>query len=150
MSLLLLLSFTACNKNTPNEPKFVDLGLPSGTLWKSEPESGFFSFDDAITKFNNMVPTQDQWNELKEECKVELIEGTAKYKCTGPNGESIILYGSGRIHCDGIRNFGTHGYFWTSTSLSEDEAMRVDFDEGQSLRFNEDLKCAQLSIRLVK
>ena len=150
MGILLLAGFSACNKNNPDEPKFVDLGLPSGTLWKSQAESGYFSYDEAITKFGEMIPTQEQWQELYKTCKVKHIKETAKYTYIGPSGDSIVLSGSGRIYCDGIRDFGTHGYYWSSTSVSEDEAIRIDFDEGESFRTSNDYKCAQFSIRLVK
>lgn len=30
------------------EKEYVDMGLPSGTLWASENEKGYFNFDEAI------------------------------------------------------------------------------------------------------
>lgn len=55
--------FSSCNeKNAPDngnnqsDEMYVDLGLPSGTLWKSSNEvngnhsSGLFTFDEAVKK----------------------------------------------------------------------------------------------------
>ena len=30
---------------------YVDLGLPSGTLWKDKNENGFFTYDEAVSRF---------------------------------------------------------------------------------------------------
>lgn len=32
---------------------YVDLGLPSGTLWKNKNEEGFYTYDDAVSKFGS-------------------------------------------------------------------------------------------------
>lgn len=47
---------------------YVDLGLPSGTLWKNENEDGFFSDDDARDAYGNQLPTKKQWDELGSYC----------------------------------------------------------------------------------
>lgn len=81
-----------------NQLEYIDLGLPSGTLWASD----YVRFDSEIRVFPYNVaallniPTEVQWKELiskcrwefkghKEECKRHII-------CTGPNGKSIIFY----------------------------------------------------------
>ena len=39
---------------------YVDLGLPSGTLWKDKnEEGGFYTYDQAVSKFGNKLPTKD-------------------------------------------------------------------------------------------
>ena len=44
-------------KETPvDEPVYVDLGLPSGTLWKDKNESGQYKFQDALKKFGDNLP----------------------------------------------------------------------------------------------
>ena len=32
--------------------EFVDLGLPSGTLWAEKNEEGYFTYDEAMKLFN--------------------------------------------------------------------------------------------------
>ena len=95
MSIILL----SCEKNdhedgitsgsSKNDSNYVDLGLSSGTLWKKNNESGMYSFDDAMIKWNNNIPTSAQWNELNLYCKWTW-EGNG-YKITGYNGNSIFL-----------------------------------------------------------
>lgn len=51
--------------------QFIDLGLPSGTLWAAENEEGYFTFNEAVDKFGNSMPTKEQFEEL--------IEHTDKY-----------------------------------------------------------------------
>ncbi|HJJ45480.1 MAG TPA: hypothetical protein O0Y17_00165 [Methanocorpusculum sp.] len=43
---------------------YVDLGLPSGTLWKDKNESGgFYTYDEAMKAFGNNLPTMEQFEE---------------------------------------------------------------------------------------
>ena len=48
--------------------KYIDLGLPSGTLWKESNEGGdyaYYTFDEAIIKFGNKLPTKQQLEDLQ-------------------------------------------------------------------------------------
>lgn len=59
------------------EMKYVDLGLPSGTLWasdyiKKDGEVLFLPYRDAIDEFN--LPTDEQIDELKDYCEISLVE----------------------------------------------------------------------------
>ena len=49
--LLILLSIVALVSNTWAQKQWVDLGLPSGTLWASIPEEGYYTYNDAVEKF---------------------------------------------------------------------------------------------------
>ena len=74
--------------------EYVDLGLPSGTLWSADYEKEvndiiFEPYELASTK---TIPTRAQWNELKRCAKWEFIGEDDKLKvvkCTGPNGNTI-------------------------------------------------------------
>ena len=45
---------------------YVDLGLPSGTLWKEYNENcGLITYDQARHYYGNSLPTKEQWEELK-------------------------------------------------------------------------------------
>ena len=49
---------------------YVDLGLPSGTLWKEQNEiDGFCTYEQAMALFGNDLPTKEQWEELILSCK---------------------------------------------------------------------------------
>lgn len=94
--------------------EWVDLGLPSGTLWKSNNESGFFSFDEAVNRFGKQLPTKENWEELVRSCKWTWAGN--RYQVTGPNGKTIIIPASGRVEDNGtVENVGGIGYCWSST-----------------------------------
>lgn len=76
--------------------KYVDLGLPSGTLWasdyiKKDGEVLFLPYRDAIDEFN--LPTDEQIDELKDYCEISLVEdnGIKTYICLGPSGKLFHL-----------------------------------------------------------
>ena len=68
---------------------YADLGLPSGTLWKRQNESGYYTFDEAKEKYGEKLPSRTLWEELKSEC--EWTWNGRGYDVTGPNGERISL-----------------------------------------------------------
>lgn len=104
---------------------YVDLGLPSGTLWKDKNEEGFFSYEQALGKFGSRLPTLEQFEELRSECR---WKWTGRgYKVTGPNGNSIFLL-AGKIyhHLDYIV-----GVYWSSTpeGKEDDDVWILFFEE---------------------
>lgn len=95
----------------PSTPQYVDLGLPSGTKWKSANESGsLYLFKDAVFRFSGHVPTREQWQELRGLCT---WKWTGKgYKVTGDNGNSIYLPAAG-CRQGSTSAVGTDGFYWT-------------------------------------
>lgn len=75
---------------------YVDLGLPSGTLWCSKNENGYFSYDMANSRFRQHLPSYEQLKELKTKCQWKWTDGG--YVVTGPNGNSIFLPAEGYVH----------------------------------------------------
>ena len=54
---------------SPAPQDYVDLGLPSGTLWKAENEDcGLITYDQAVNFYRTSLPTKEQWEELKNFC----------------------------------------------------------------------------------
>lgn len=106
--------------------QYVDLGLPSGTLWKSSNEKGgFYTYDDAVSKFGDELPTREQWEELKGMCT---WKWTGKgYKVSGDNGRFIVLPASGAHGYEGSIGVGSNGFYWSSTLYNSDKAWCVDF-----------------------
>lgn len=114
-----------------SDDDYVDLGLPSGTLWKSKNEKGGFkTYDEAIAQFGNKLPTLEQWEELKGMCE---WQWTGKgYKVIGDNGNFIILPAAGCRNCDGsVESVGSTGYYWSSTPKDSDRACCLRFDYGR-------------------
>ena len=95
----------------------VDLGLPSGTLWKNANEGGDnarYTYNEAVSRFGNKLPTKQQLEELKSKCTWTWTG--SGYKVTGPNGNSITLPAAGIRHCDGdVGGVGGLGFYWSST-----------------------------------
>ncbi|MBP5650137.1 MAG: hypothetical protein J6X01_03555, partial [Bacteroidales bacterium] len=107
---LFVVSLAGCKKEKVNnnggdgaQTEFVDLGLPSGTKWKSSNEmgngSGFYTFDEAVSAFGSQLPTKEQCEELIDKC-TWTWQSNGSYKVTGPNGNSIILPAAGGNDCD--------------------------------------------------
>ena len=106
---------------------FVDLGLPSGTLWKTENESDFFTYEEALSRFGKNLPSKEDLEELKSECKWSWTG--SGMKVTGPNGNSINLPAAGcRNSFGGVRHsVGSRGYYWSSTPNGSRSAWYLHF-----------------------
>lgn len=130
---------------------YVDLGLPSGTLWKNANEGGDnarYTYDDAMDKFGNKLPTKQQLEELKNKCTWTWIGNG--YKVTGPNGKSITLPAAGRRNCNGDVNFvGMSGRCWSSTPLDSVYAWYLLFSSDKVDMGNYS-RCNGISVRLVQ
>lgn len=72
---------------------YVDLGLPSGTVWKSENERGFYEKRNRGQIKN--LPSSNQWRELLNKCNWSWSWFSRGFKIVGPNGASIFLPASG-------------------------------------------------------
>ena len=66
---------------------YVNLGLPSGTLWKDQNENGFYDYSSAVQKYGRMLPTKAQAEELKTKCRWTWMGNG--FKIVGPNGKFI-------------------------------------------------------------
>ena len=101
--LYVLLLFTAtfsilfAQETTIKKTVWVDLALPSGTLWAEDPEEGYYTYDEAKEKYGAQMPTRWQWNELYESCEVEKIytKDIKGVLFTGKNGNSIFIPAKG-------------------------------------------------------
>lgn len=104
---------------------YIDLGLPSGTLWKDANEEGYYTYINAVETFGKQLPTKEQWVELKDKCKWEWLNNG--YKVTGPNGKSIFLPADGIYNGGGVHYRCTDGYYLSG-----------NFHDVWSLYFNDD------------
>lgn len=137
----LLTCMTSCSD-------YVNLGLPSGTQWKRTNEKGgFYTYDQAIQRFEKNLPTKEQWEELKDVCDWKKTD--EGFKVIGPNNNYIILPASGYSDWNHvIHGVGVEGNYWSSTLDSDDYAWYIYFTE--IVYFSYDSRSYGLSVRLVK
>ena len=76
------------------------------------------------------IPTQEDWKELLEDCKWEAVTATlpivvdpsqkkiiARWKVTGPNGNSIVLPATIGFRCDGTHDATDMNTYYTTADL---------------------------------
>lgn len=96
-------------ETSSDDIEYVDLGLPSGTLWSSnyledENNETVYVLQEKSKAFD--IPTVEQWHELVRECrweqKSERIDDSYGFYhyhdwaiCLGPNGNRIIFEKTG-------------------------------------------------------
>lgn len=98
------------------ETEFVDLGLPSGTLWASDyvkdgDEVLFLPYSEAL-KYD--IPTKEQVDELREYCEISIKydeDDNYVHIVLGPNGNSIVFKGHGYKTFAELKDTKT-AYFW--------------------------------------
>jgi hypothetical protein len=134
----------------PSNHEYVNLGLPSGTLWANVNDAnGLTTYEDAVAKFGKQLPTKKQFTELREKCEWQNLKNGG-YKVVGPNGNYITFPLTGFINCTGeFLNANKFGDYWTSTTDGTDEAYRVAFNE-KNIIIALHPKCYARAIRLVK
>ena len=131
------------------QSKYVDLGLPSGTLWKQQNESGFYTYEEALNRFGNKLPKKYHFVELQKECTWIWMDDYG-YKVVGPNGNSITLPAAGSRLCYGdVNDVGTLGYYWSSTPGDSDYVWGLFFSSGGVTMVNY-ARCSGPSVRLVQ
>ena len=105
LALMLVASFSMSARNVP--AGYVDLGLPSGTMWKATNEPGQYMFLTAQNQFGANLPSREQCNELFANCSCQWAENMCIV--TGPNGNKISFSYEGLVNCNEERaNCGEH------------------------------------------
>ena len=129
---------------------YVDLGLPSGTLWKDKNEEGLYTYDQAVNRFGNKLPTKEQYEELKNKCRWTWTDNG--YKVVGPNGKSIVLPAKGYRDCSGSVYFvGSGGAYWSSTLNGSANVWALNFISGVGVvTMGSVSRCSGDSVRLVQ
>lgn len=121
-----------------NHPHWIDLGLPSGTLWRccnegaSTPEAygGYYQFGQVSS-----APTLEQIKELVSNCTFQWTtqNGINGGKFTGPNGGTIFLPAAGDYFWGGeLYYVGSYGDYWSSTPYDENCAYELHFSSGDA------------------
>lgn len=109
------------------EPVFVDLGLPSGTLWKSHDEPGFFSQSAKDSLYASQLPTMLQFYELWTECT--WTREQLGYRVEGKNGNHIMMPSYAYCASNG-REFalGQYTSYWLAPDSSSNTVYYVFAD----------------------
>lgn len=115
---------------------FVDLGLPSGTKWKriNEDENDYFTFGEALKEFGKKsLPSNEDFEELLENCRSEWDDARKGRIFIGPNGNNIFFPALGYRAKSGstVINGGSSGYYWSSSISGEQFAIFLYFDSNK-------------------
>ncbi len=131
-----------------SQDDYVDLGLPSGTKWKSVNETGgtngFYTFREALAAFGNRLPTKERFVELLNSCT---WTGSG-YKVTGLNSDLITLPAAGYRRSND-EQVDSVGFYWSSTPNSLEGAWYLVFTSSNRHPVNYPFECS-LSVRLVQ
>lgn len=146
---------------------YVDLGLPSGTLWKSKMEPELYSWWEAKREFGEKLPKGVQMDELLTYCtQKEVVENNIRaLKLTGPNGNHIVVFPMGYEAQSYINKNGTRirqkgetwgishcGFFLTSSEVGANVGgMEIDDKNGLVAKYSTIEACNyKCSVLLVK
>lgn len=139
-----------------NQTEYVDLGLPSGTLWSADyelngEETTYLPYAEAE---NYIIPTKEQFNELRELCQWEyqyINKTSRKYICVGPNGNHIAFYSRGYELAETYRE-NEKIFFWLKSEIdcSSKKAVNLYYFNGIQKQMREMFSGKKLPLRLVK
>lgn len=122
---------------TTEKNVYVDLGLPSGTLWKNTIEEGYYTYDEALEKYGGNLPSQEQFQELIDNCTWIWDDDKKGYDIMGENLNSIFLPAAGYRNVYGsVNDVGSRGRYWSSTPSGSSCAMHLGFNSGYVGMFN--------------
>ncbi len=136
---------------------WVDLGMPSGTMWKNANEVNaadtvydFYTYDEAVAAFGDALPTKGQLEELKDNCQWSW--NGSGYTVTGPNGHSIVLPAAGYRDCNygSVYHVGALGGYWSSAPCGSENAWFLYFLHYVGVEVTNLLRCNGYSVRLVQ
>ena len=141
-------------RSSKGDSTYIDLGLPSGTKWKISNETypkRRYTYDDAIQRFGNKLPSSEQFYELMNFCKWDWDEEQEGYNVEGLNGNSIFIPADGWCDENGkvVYEFGNQ--YWSSTpdERGYDQAWSFYFDSHCS-EFELNDWHFKFSVRLIK
>ena len=131
-----------------NKTEFVDLGLPSGTLWAKdfEKDGGNTLFVPYTQAKRYNIPTREQWEELVNCCEWGFYGQLLR--CTGKNGETLDFPKTGRIlttYSDGDKS-----YLWLLEETVDDKNSLVCLYSHWNIKIEESFMGFKYPIRLVR
>lgn len=131
--------------------QFVDLGLPSGTLWSFDFEKNRNNLIYAPYESTKIleIPTIEQCAELFSNCRFSNKEGVVY--CLGPNGKYIIFAFAGyKVFSNEPATYTTASVFWIKDcNENSDNTARILSMRGLELGTYKEFCGNKLPIRLV-
>lgn len=134
MLILMLGSFSITNTNAQSNHDYVDLGLPSGTLWATcniganapEEYGDYFwlSHNDFATDYwgtDWCTPTYNEWVELYQNttCTWATLNGVHGRLFSAINGNSLFLPCAGYYDSEyDLWGTGYEGYYWSRSTAT--------------------------------
>ena len=164
LTALAVIAIIGCSKEkeeveTEDLSNYVDLGLPSGTLWKMTDErndkSIFFTYTEAQEKYGNKLPTRGQCQELIDNCQWTRSSDGSNYIGTGKNGNTIVFNANGYKNTQREVKWKWTANYWSSSLFEDAEGtfaynMCFDYDDkGIFIELREDELKLGLQVRLV-
>ena len=140
--------------------EYIDLGLPSGTLWAKdyEKKDGEVVYLPYCQASKLSIPTKEQIEELMSCCKWEADRSDNIYsgplslaKCIGPNGRVLYFSVKGRIKSDEIIE-SREVYIWgIDDEKKEKPALNISTDKEKfKMTIQELFTGNKIPVRLVK
>ena len=124
------------------ELRWVDLGLPSGTLW-AETDIGMMNYIAALNRYGENLPSKENIQELENFCVAKWDQEKQCMVFTGRNGNQISFYCKDK--CNSWWGKNIVGSYYDKTF-----AERLHIDPPFGLYFN-DLEVEKASkVRLIK
>ena len=114
--------------------EYVDMGLPSGTLWGSYSIDTTLTWPDALDTYGKQVPSKEQYIELLEHSTIN-YSGYTSLEAISPNGNKVLLGNS---------------YLWTRSEKDDKSGVYGVMILENSVHFFVDGKQDSLSVHLVK
>lgn len=143
-----------------NKTEYVDLGLPSGTLWSNdyEKENGetlYLPYGEAA---KYAIPTEEQWKELREYCEWILRrrssgEDYSGVTCIGPNGNSTYFEFRGRKEDYNDIPDNWRCYFWildNEDNIEKNNVFIGEWNRGMRTKIEKTFSGYKLPVRLVR
>ena len=139
---------TMAELSNPDRYTFVDLGLPSGRLWATENAPGFYTFDEAVDTFGELLPKGSAMVELIEESTCIWNDEKNGLDITGPNGSTIFLPAAGHTWGFlGVKAKNEEGTYWTRLPFSKANARNLGFDSSGVYHLNYSYRSLGFSVR---
>ncbi len=135
--------------------EYVDLGLPSGTLWSNDYEKidgrrVYQTYENAVQQ---NIPTKEQCEELLRFCKFSVSPGPV-YECVRPNGNYVRFRSTGYIKTERNTVYNNKAFFWhvdDNDSFDSKNAIRIAKEESSiQTKIGSCFIGYKLPIRLVK
>lgn len=134
--------------SNPDRYTFVDLGLPSGRLWATENAPGFYTFDEAVDTFGELLPKGSAMVELIEESTCIWNDEKKGLDITGPNGSTIFLPAAGYTWgSPDVKAKDDEGNYWTRMPFSQTSARLLYFRSGGVYPLGTNYRSSGFSVR---